>query len=145
MMKLKKEEQHGCLVCGIRQNCVWFKEIVLNGCKEGQFPLKEWRRISKRQPLPTPPQETALCPKCNNGRLHQVKEYYVCDNCQQKTFVNEDSLPTNCKGCGYPTMAKSGVCSQCFFVSEDKKKPQMPYQKTYTRPEPTTLPPKEGK
>ncbi len=36
------------------------------------------------------------------------------------SLVSKDKMPIDCKGCGYPTMAK-GLCSQCSppFISKD--------------------------
>ena len=51
-------------------------------------------------------------------KLWEKRHFIGIDNWDAMTatinsLVSEDDMPANCKGCGYPTMAENGVCSQC--------------------------------
>ena len=66
------------------------------------------------------------CPDCRNKVTEAVNKTNTVEDECFCTHVNYSS--------------KEYVCSKC-LTTEDEPEPQLPYQKTYKRPEPKTLPP----
>ncbi len=69
------EDGKGCVVCSIRHECGWFKEIVEKGCEYGQFNYRIWRDMKK---------------ETNTEIAKNVREQYLSEFTRAKPLLDKD-------------------------------------------------------